>query len=78
MYCIGVFLIFYYKNYIVYYRISFCVFIEKSMGVFLTTRTILFITMFTVYILVCSLRKVCIYQGMYIPSFVLIGCFVSE
>ena len=36
------------------------------------TRTTLFTTMFTVIIVVCSLRSMCI------PSFVLIGCCVSE
>ena len=36
------------------------------------TRTTLFTTMFTVIIVVCSLKS------MYIPSFVLIGCCVSE
>ena len=36
------------------------------------TRTTLFTTMFTVIIVVCSLKSMCI------PSFVLIGCCVSE
>ena len=36
------------------------------------TRTALFTTMFTVIIVVCSLKSMCI------PSFVLIGCCVSE
>ena len=36
------------------------------------TRTTLFTTMFTVIILVCSLN------GMCIPSFILIGCCMSE
>ena len=35
-------------------------------------RTTLFTTMFTVIIVVCSLKRTCI------PSFVLIGCCVSE
>ena len=41
----------------------------KSMCI---TRTTLFTTMFTVIIVVCSLKSMCI------PSFVLIGCCVSE
>ena len=36
------------------------------------TRTTLFTTMFTVIIVVCSLKTMCI------PSFVLIGCCMSE
>ena len=36
------------------------------------TRTTLFTTLFTVIIVVCSLK------GMHIPSFILIGCCVSE
>ena len=36
------------------------------------TRTTLFTIMFTVIIVVCSLKTICI------PSFVLIGCCVSE
>ena len=36
------------------------------------TRTTLFTTMFTVIIVVCSLKSMCI------PCFTLIGCFVSE
>ena len=36
------------------------------------TRTTLFTTMFTVIIVVCSLKS------MRVPSFILIGCFVSE
>ena len=36
------------------------------------TRTTLFTTMFTVIIVVCSLKSMCV------PSFILIGCCVSE
>ena len=36
------------------------------------TRTTLFTTMFTVIVVVCSLKSMCI------PRFVLIGCCVSE
>ena len=38
----------------------------------LFTRTTLFTTMFTVIIVVCLLKRMCM------PSFVLIGCCVSE
>ena len=36
------------------------------------TRTTLFTTMFTVIIVVCSLKSMCV------PSFIVIGCCVSE
>ena len=36
------------------------------------TRTTLFTTMFTVIIVVCSLKRMCV------PSFILISCCVSE
>ena len=45
------------------------------LGVFIVfTRTTLFTTMFTVIILVCLLKIMCIH----IPGFVLIGCCVNE
>ena len=76
-------LLLFYKNYIVYSSDYTCVFIVRHMYtkfrldwlLYISVTymsTTLFTTMFTVILFVCSLQNTCI------PSFVLIGCYISK